>query len=113
MRLNVAIDGEDALKFLYQEGLYHGAPRPDLILLDLNLPKLDGREVLKRLKADSSLKRIPVVVLTTSEAERDVDRVYELQANCYITKPKDLDDFFTVVQLIESFWFSVAELPSR
>ena len=109
--LSVAPDGVEALAFLRREGKYADAPRPDVILLDLNLPKKDGREVLEEVKSDPALQSIPVVVLTSSEAERDIARAYALHANCYITKPVDLDQFITVVQSIESFWFSVVKLP--
>jgi len=109
--LSVAADGIEALAFLRREGFYHGSPRPDIILLDLNLPKKDGREVLAEIKADESLRRIPVVILTTSKAEEDILRTYNLHANCYITKPVDLDQFITVVQAIHDFWFSVVRLP--
>ena len=97
--LSVAKDGEEALAFLRREGEFAEAPRPDVILLDLNLPRKDGREVLEAIKADPSLRTIPVVILTSSEAERDIARAYELNANCYITKPVDLDQFITVVKL--------------
>ena len=110
-KLSVAKDGEEALAFLHREGAYADAPRPDVILLDLNLPRRDGREVLEAIKADPSLRTIPVVILTSSEAERDLARAYELNANCYITKPVDLDQFITVVKSIEDFWFTVVKLP--
>lgn len=109
--LSVARDGEEALAFLRREGAFADAPRPDVILLDLNLPRKDGREVLAAIKADASLRTIPVVILTSSEAERDIARAYELNANCYITKPVDLDQFITVVRSIEDFWFTVVKLP--
>jgi CheY-like chemotaxis protein len=112
VNLSIAPDGEEALTLLRKEGAHQGAPRPDLILLDLNLPKKDGREVLADIKADSSLRRIPVVVLTTSRAEEDILRTYDLHANCFITKPVDLDQFITVVRSISEFWFSVVRLPS-
>jgi CheY-like chemotaxis protein len=112
-RLSVARDGADALSFLRREGPYHDAPRPDLILLDLNLPKKDGREVLSEIKADAHLRRIPVVVLTTSSAEADILKSYELHANCYITKPVDLDQFVKVVKSIDDFWLTVVRLPSE
>jgi chemotaxis family two-component system response regulator Rcp1 len=111
-RLNVVGDGEQAMAFLRREGPYADSPRPQLVLLDLNLPRKDGREVLEELKADSNLCRIPVVVLTTSGAESDISRSYELQANCYITKPVDLDEFFSVVGSIKDFWLANARLPS-
>ena len=111
--LRVAKDGVEALDFLHREGNHTGAPRPDLILLDLNLPKKNGREVLKEIKADKNLKRIPVVVLTTSKAEEDILRSYDLQANCYITKPVDLDEFIKVVKSIKDFWFTIVKLPPK
>jgi chemotaxis family two-component system response regulator Rcp1 len=110
--LNVVSDGEEAMAFLRREGTYAACPRPSLVLLDLNLPKKDGREVLEELKRDADLCRIPVVVLTTSAAESDISRSYELHANCFITKPLDLDEFFTVVQSIKDFWLASARLPS-
>ena len=110
--LHVAVDGVDALNFLRREGKYANAPRPDLILLDLNLPRKDGREVLAEIKTDPLLKRIPVVILTTSDAEQDILATYDLHANCYITKPVDLDCFIYVVKSIEGFWLSVVKLPS-
>lgn len=109
--LKVAVDGEDALAYLRREGKHQNATRPDLILLDLNLPRKDGREVLKELKADEVLRRIPVVVLTTSKAEEDIVKSYSLHANCYITKPVELDQFITVVKSIDDFWLSVVTLP--
>jgi two-component system, chemotaxis family, response regulator Rcp1 len=109
--LHVAKDGVDALAFLRREQGYANAIRPDLILLDLNLPRKDGREVLAEIKADPLLKTIPVVVLTTSRAEQDVLRTYELQANCYISKPVDLDQFISVVRTIEDFWLTIVTLP--
>ncbi len=111
--LHVAADGEEALAFLRQEGRHAGAGRPDLILLDLNLPKKNGREVLAEIKEDPELKRIPVVILTSSKAEQDIIRSYNLHANCYITKPVDLEQFLTVVQSIENFWLTVVMLPPR
>ena len=109
--LHVARDGVEAMEFLRRTGRYGGAVRPDLILLDLNLPRMDGREVLAEVKSDAKLKTIPVVVLTTSRAEQDVLRSYELQANCYITKPIDLEQFIDVVRSIEDFWFTIVTLP--
>jgi len=109
--MSVVPDGVEALAFLRRQGKYSEAPRPDLILLDLNLPKKDGREVLGEIKQDEALKRIPVVVLTTSKAEEDILRSYDLYANCYITKPVDLERFFTVVKSIEDFWLTVVKLP--
>jgi len=111
--LNVAPDGVEALAFLRREGKYAAAPTPDLILLDLNLPKVDGREVLAEVKADDNLKHIPVVVLTTSQADQDIIRSYDLHANCYVTKPVDLDQFITVVHSIETFWFTIVTLPEK
>jgi CheY-like chemotaxis protein len=110
-QLNVARDGVEALAFLHREGAFVDAVRPDLILLDLNLPRKDGREVLAEIKADPALRTIPVVILTTSRAEQDVLRSYELQANCYITKPVDLEQFMTVVKSIEDFWLTIVTLP--
>jgi len=109
--LHVARDGVEALARLKQEGNYADVPRPDLILLDLNLPKKDGRQVLAEIKADEKLRRIPVVILTTSSAEEDILRTYDLHANCYITKPVDLDQFIKVVKSIEEFWLTVVKLP--
>lgn len=109
--LSVVGDGIDAMAFLRREGGYSAAPRPDLILLDLNLPRKDGREVLAEIKANEDLRRIPVVVLTTSSAEQDIIRTYDLAANCYITKPLDFDAFVEVVKSIEEFWFSIVRLP--
>ena len=112
VRLSAVVDGEQALAFLRREGAYAEAPRPKLVLLDLNLPRKDGREVLDELKADPTLARIPVIVLTTSAAESDILHSYDLQANCFITKPLDLDEYFTVVRSIEDFWLTTARLPS-
>ena len=111
-RMQVVRDGVEALAYLRGEGKYAGAVRPDMILMDLNLPRMDGRELLTVIKADESLKQIPVVVLTTSQAEQDVLRTYELHANCYISKPVDLDQFLVVVKAIEDFWFTIVSLPS-
>ena len=111
MNLSVVSDGVEALAFLKREGAFAGAPRPDLILLDLNLPRKDGRAVLAEIKEDSSLRHIPVVVLTSSQAEQDIVRAYDLHANCYVTKPVDLDQFITIVRSIEQFWFTVVKLP--
>ncbi|HSW08310.1 response regulator [Aquabacterium sp.] len=111
-RLHVVEDGLAALDFLYRRGTHADAPRPDLILLDLNLPRMDGREVLSVIKADPLLRIIPVVVLTTSQAEEDVLRAYHLSANCYVTKPVDFEQFIRVVQAIENFWLTVVRLPS-
>jgi CheY-like chemotaxis protein len=107
----VVNNGVDALAFLRKEGEYEGMPRPDVILLDLNLPKKNGREVLAEIKSDPDLIMIPVVVLTTSEAEEDILKAYKLHANCYITKPVDFEQFIKVVKSIEQFWFSVVKLP--
>jgi two-component system, chemotaxis family, response regulator Rcp1 len=111
-RLTVVEDGLAALAFLNGEGGFKGASLPDLILLDLNLPKLDGREVLKVIKTDDRTKRIPVVILTTSQAEEDIIRTYDLQANCYITKPVDLDQFIKIIKSINEFWFTIVKLPN-
>ncbi|SIR73121.1 response regulator [Natronorubrum thiooxidans] len=109
--LHVVSDGNEALEFLYQRGEYADAPRPDLILLDLNLPRKDGEDVLEELKDDSELRSIPVIVLTSSRAEEDVVRSYELHANAYLTKPVDPDEFIETVRAFEKFWFSVVRLP--
>src|SRR5438105_8451335 len=109
--LLIANDGEEALACLQQKGKFKNSPRPDLVLLDLNLPKKDGREVLAEIKADPNLKRIPVVILTTSQAEADIIKAYNLHANCYITKPVDVDQFITVVKSIEDFWITIVRLP--
>jgi two-component system, chemotaxis family, response regulator Rcp1 len=115
MRNNLSwvLDGVEALSFLRRQGNHKQAPRPDLILLDLNLPRKDGREVLAEIKNDEQLKRIPVIVLTTSEAEEDVSRAYRLKANCYIAKPPQLDQLVNIVKNIEEFWFRVARLPAE
>lgn len=110
--LNVAKDGEEAMAFLFKKGKYEKAHRPDLILLDLNLPRKDGRAVLKEIKGDPSLRRIPVVVLTTSRSEDDIVKSYDMHANCYITKPVELSQFIEVVRSIEDFWLGVVKLPS-
>ncbi|HST02796.1 MAG TPA: response regulator, partial [Usitatibacter sp.] len=104
-------DGVEAIDFLKQRGKYASAPRPDIILLDLNLPKKDGREVLSEIKGDRELRAIPVVILTTSKAEEDVLKSYDLHANCYVTKPVDLEKFIVVIQSIDRFWLSVVTLP--
>ena len=109
--LHVAVDGMEATAFLKQQGKHTSAPRPDLILLDLNLPKKGGRTVLEEIKLDPSLKSIPVVILTTSAAEEDILRSYQLHANCYITKPVDLDQFLKVVRTIDNFWLAIVKLP--
>ncbi|CAA9376479.1 Two-component transcriptional response regulator, LuxR family [uncultured Leptolyngbya sp.] len=111
--LSVVGDGVEALAFLARQNQYTNAPRPDLILLDLNLPKKDGREVLAVVKADPSWQRIPVVVLTTSQAEEDILKAYNLHANCYISKPIDLDQFIKVLQTIEDFWLTIVKLPAE
>jgi len=110
--LFIVDDGEEAMKFLLREKPYTDASRPDLILLDLNLPKKDGREVLKEIKEDENLKRIPVVILTMSKSEEDILKSYNLHANCFITKPIDLDQFIKVVQSIEEFWLTIVKLPN-
>lgn len=109
--MSVVVDGEEALMFLRHQGNYSDAPRPDLILLDLNLPKKDGREVLAEIKSDPALRRIPVVVLTTSEDEKDILKAYDLHVNAYITKPVNLDQFMKVVEAVEDFWLTVVKLP--
>ena len=109
--LHTVKDGVEAMEFLRRAGKYSSVPRPDIILLDLNLPKKDGREVLQEIKSDAELRRIPVVVLTTSKAEEDVLRPYDLHANCYVTKPVDLEKFMVVVKTIDSFWLTVVTLP--
>ena len=111
--LHVVDDGAKAVDFLYKRGEYADAPRPDIILLDLNLPKKDGRQVLEEIKADPELAEIPVVILTTSQAEEDILRSYQLHANCYITKPVDFKQFMHVVKSIEEFWLTVVKLPKR
>ncbi len=112
-KLHVVEDGMEALAFLNREGKYSDVPRPELILLDLNLPKKDGRDVLAEIKTNENLKRIPVVVLTTSRSEEDILKSYDLNANCYITKPVDLVQFIEVVKSIEDFWLTVVKLPSE
>ena len=109
--LNITEDGEEAMEFLRKEGEFANSPRPDLILLDLNLPKKDGREVLEEIKEDENLRRIPVVVLTTSKAEKDILKSYDMHANSYITKPVDFDQFIKVIKSIEDFWLEVVKLP--
>jgi two-component system, chemotaxis family, response regulator Rcp1 len=111
INLHVASDGAEAMDFLGREGKHANAPRPDLVLLDLNLPKKDGREVLKEIKESPTLKSIPVVILTTSASDADILRSYRLHANCYITKPVDLEGFLNVVKSIDNFWLSVVKLP--
>ena len=112
-RLCVVTDGEQAMDFLKRRSTYTGAVRPDLVLLDLNLPRKNGREVLSEIKADPDLKRIPVVILTSSQAEEDVLKSYDMHANCYITKPVDLEQFVQVVRSIENFWVSIVKLPAN
>lgn len=112
-KIHIVEDGVQAMQFLRREGTYADARRPDLILLDLNLPKKDGREVLAEVKADPALRRIPVVVLTTSSADEDVLRAYDLHANCYVTKPVDLTQFMKIVSQIEEFWVKVVILPKE
>ncbi|MBE9050514.1 response regulator [Nostocales cyanobacterium LEGE 11386] len=111
VNLNVVEDGVEAMAFLRKQENYASAPHPDIVLLDLNLPRKDGREVLAEIKADHNLKRIPVVVLTTSQSEEDVLKAYNLSANCFITKPVDFDQFVKIVQSIENFWFAIVKLP--
>ena len=112
-RLHVVNDGEEAMAFLRGEGAYAAAPSPDLIMLDLNLPKKDGREVLKEIKEDRSLMHIPVIIISTSQSREEIMNSYRLHANCFISKPVDLNRFFEIVQAIDSFWFSVASLPIK
>jgi two-component system, chemotaxis family, response regulator Rcp1 len=112
IKLNVVMDGEDALNYLFRRPPYEDATRPDMILLDLNIPKKDGREVLEEIKQDESLRYVPVVVLTTSNAEQDIVKTYNLKVNAYINKPVDFDRFFDIVQKIETFWLMTATLPS-
>jgi chemotaxis family two-component system response regulator Rcp1 len=113
IKLHVAADGVEAMAFLKREGAHAQSPRPDLILLDLNLPKMDGREVLAHIKEDDDLKTIPTVILTTSDAEVDIVRSYELQANCYLSKPVQLDAFESLVKSINDFWLTKAKLPQQ
>ena len=110
-QLNVVCDGVEALDFLYQQGEFSNASQPDIILLDLNLPQKDGREVLKEIKTNENLKHIPVIVLTTSEAEQDIFKAYDYHANCYLTKPVNFEDFITILKSIENFWLSIVKLP--
>ena len=113
IHLHVASDGVEAMAFLRREGIHAQAPRPELILLDLNLPKMDGREVLARIKEDANLKTIPTVILTTSEAEADIANGYQLQANCYLSKPVELDAFESLVKSINDFWLTKVKLPQQ
>jgi len=113
LNLSVVEDGEEAMAFLQKEGKYADKPRPDLILLDLNLPKKDGRKVLAEIKTDEDLKSIPVVVLTVSKDEQDILKTYNHHANCYITKPINLDDFCNVLKSIEDFWLAIVKLPKN
>ena len=111
--LNVVMDGEEALHYLHKEGKFSTVELPDIILLDLNLPKIDGREVLEHIKKDPELKRIPVIVLTTSDAQTDILKMYDNHANCYITKPVDFGQFINVVKSIEDFWLTIVKLPPK
>lgn len=111
--LYIVVDGQEALDFLFKKGKYTNVPRPDLILLDLNMPRVDGREVLKIVKEDEVLRSIPIVILTTSRADEDILKSYNLHANCYISKPLDLDKFIEVVNSIENFWISIVTLPKK
>lgn len=111
-KLHVVIDGEKAMDFLYKRGVYAEVPRPDIIILDLNLPRKDGREVLAEIKLDDDLKRIPVVILSSSKAEEDILKSYNLHANCYITKPLDFRQFTKIVESIENFWLTIVKLPN-
>jgi two-component system, chemotaxis family, response regulator Rcp1 len=111
--VQVVGDGVEALAYLRQQGKYSAATRPHMVMLDLNMPRMDGREVLEAIKKDPDLRRIPVVVLTSSEAETDIARAYELYANCYVTKPVDIDHFLQVVKSIEEFWVEIVRLPSH
>jgi two-component system, chemotaxis family, response regulator Rcp1 len=113
VHLNIAADGAEAMEFLNREGKHSKAPRPDLILLDLNLPKMDGRQVLARIKTDSILKTIPTVILTTSDAESDIAKSYQLHANCYLRKPVQLDVFESLVESINDFWLTAVRLPQQ
>ena len=113
VNLHVASDGVEAMAFLRREGAYSNAPRPDMILLDLNMPRMDGRQVLANIKEDESLKTIPTVILTTSEAESDIVKSYQLQANCYLSKPVQLDEFESLVKSINDFWLMKVKLPRQ
>jgi two-component system, chemotaxis family, response regulator Rcp1 len=110
-RIHWVEDGEEAVAFLRQQGRFHDAPRPDLVLLDLRLPKMSGHEVLAEIKSDPGLKRIPVVIMTESDDEKDVARAYDRHANCYVTKPMDMDKFIEAVKSIEEFWLTIVQLP--
>lgn len=112
VNLDVVMDGVEAINYLYKKGEYQNKKNPDLILLDLNLPKMDGREVLEKVKGDDNLRRIPVIVLTTSDADQDILKSYNLHVNCYLNKPVDFDKFFDIIQKIEDFWLTTAILPS-
>ncbi len=111
--LHVAEDGEEAILFLHGKGKFSGSPRPDIIILDLNLPNKDGREVLREIKEDNTLKKIPVIVLTTSNAEKDILKSYDLHANAYVTKPLDFNQFIKVVESIGNFWLEIVRLPTK
>lgn len=111
--LNIVNDGIEAMEYLNKKGKYKKSLRPDLVFLDLNMPKKDGREVLKEIKADATLRQIPVVVMTTSDDEQDIAKSYDLQASCYVTKPVDFEQFIKVVQSIENFWFTVVQFPKK
>jgi two-component system, chemotaxis family, response regulator Rcp1 len=111
--LHIARDGEEAMRFLRREKGFEDKPRPDLILLDLNMPRMDGREVLAAIKADDDLRRIPVIILTTSQSEDDIAEAYNLAANCYVAKPVDLDEFLDVVRAIDDFWLTLVRLPAE
>lgn len=113
MRLDIVVDGVEALEYLRKEGDFASAPEPDMILLDLNLPRKGGIEVLEEIKTDEALKKIPVVIMTSSRAEEDIVRSYKLHANCYITKPLDLEQFSSIVRSIDHFWFTIVTLPSQ
>ncbi len=112
VNLDVVMDGVEAINYLYKKGEYQNKKSPDLILLDLNLPKMDGREVLEKVKSDDNLRRIPIIVLTTSDADQDILKSYNLHVNCYLNKPVDFDKFFDIIQKIEDFWLTTAILPS-
>ena len=111
--VHIVHDGVDAMNFLFKKEKYKDVPTPDIILLDLNMPKKDGREVLKEVKDDKNLKRIPIVILTVSQADEDILKSYDLHANCFITKPVDFDQFINIVKTIEHFWFTIVKLPSN